>query len=138
MKTIVIGYDDTEPSRRALERAVELAKAFGGRLVVTSVAPVVAGGGGRSMGVYDPADTPAEHREELAHARATIEGAGVQADYVLATGHPADAIVEIAGERGADLVVIGTREHGIAERLLGQSVSGAVAREVGCDVLIVH
>ena len=138
MKTIVIGYDDTEPSRRALDRAVELAKAFGGRLVVASVAPVVAGGGGRSMGVYDPADTPADHREELVHARATIEGAGVQADYVLATGAPADAIVEIAGERGADLVVVGTREHGIAERLLGQSVSGAVSRGAGCDVLIVH
>jgi nucleotide-binding universal stress UspA family protein len=138
MKTIVIGYDDTEPSKRALDRAIELAKVFGGTLIVTSVAPVVAGGGGRSMGVYDPADTPAEHREELAQARATIEGAGVQADYVLATSDPADAIVEVAGERGADLVVIGTREHGIAQRLLGQSVSGAVAREVGCDVLIVH
>jgi nucleotide-binding universal stress UspA family protein len=138
MKTIVIGYDDTEPSKRALDRAIELGKAFGASLVVTSVAPVVAGGGGRSMGVYDPTDTPAEHREELAHARVSIEGAGIAADYVLATGHPADAIVEVADERGADLIVVGTRDHGIIERLLGQSVSGAVAKAAERDVLIVH
>jgi nucleotide-binding universal stress UspA family protein len=138
MKTIVVGYDDTEPSGRALERALELAKAFGAKIVVTSVAPVVAGGGGRSMGALDPADTPAEHREELAKAKSTIEGAGLSADYVLGVGDAADAIVEVAEERGADLVVVGSRELGHLERVLSQSVSRAVARQASCDVLIVH
>jgi len=137
MKTIVIGYDDTDPSRRALDRAIELAKAFGASLVVTSVAPVAAHGG-RSMGALDPTDALPEHREELAHARATIESAGVEADYVLGVGDAADAIVELAAERDAELIVVGTREHGIVQRLLGASVSGAVAREAPCDVLIVR
>jgi nucleotide-binding universal stress UspA family protein len=137
MKTIVIGYDDTDPSKQALDRAIEVAKAFGASLVVTSVAPVVSGGG-RSMGALDPTDLPADHREELAHARTAIESAGVPAQYVLGVGDAAEAIIEAAHEHGADLIVVGTREVGFTQRLLGQSVSGEVAREAHCDVLIVH
>jgi nucleotide-binding universal stress UspA family protein len=53
-------------------------------------------------------------------------------------GHPADTIAEVAHEQRADLVVVGTRELGHIQRLLGQSVSEAVAHKVECDLLIVH
>ena len=46
MKAIVVGYDDTEPSKRALDRAAELASRFGAKLIVTSVAPVLITGHG--------------------------------------------------------------------------------------------
>ncbi len=57
---------------------------------------------------------------------------------MLGVGDAAEAIVELAEQRNADLIVVGTREPGFFERLLGHSVSGSVQRHAHCDVLIVH
>jgi nucleotide-binding universal stress UspA family protein len=137
MKTILVGYDETEPAKRALDRAAELAQAFGSKLIVTSVAPVMVSIG-RGSGAVDPTDTPAEHAAELERARTKLEGKGFDVEVQTAIGEPADTIVQIAEERHADLIVVGTREPNILERLLGQSVSGSVSRQAHCDVLIVH
>ncbi|HZO78127.1 MAG TPA: universal stress protein [Solirubrobacteraceae bacterium] len=136
MKKIVLGYDESDAAKRALERAAQIAKAFDSELIVTSVAPAMTSIG-RSAGPTDPTDPPSEHIEELKHAQAYLEGQGITADYVPALGRPADTIVELAQERGADLIILGTHETAI-RRLLGQSVSESVAHRVDGDVLIVR
>ena len=136
MKTIIVGYDDTDPAKRALERAADLAGAFGSRLIVTSVVPVVTSAAPRSIGT-DP-EEEGTHAAQLAAAKAFLTSRGLEADYIEALGHPAESIVEAAVERGADMIVVGTREPGFAQRLLGNSVSNAVAHKAHCDVLIVH
>jgi nucleotide-binding universal stress UspA family protein len=136
VNVIVVGYDDAEPAKRALERAAQLAGALSARLVVTSVIPVTQPATGRSIGT-DP-DVGTTHAAQLATARALLAASGVDADYVEAVGHPAEAIVDVATERGADLIVVGTHEPGFVQRLLGSSVSDAVAHKARCDVLIVH
>lgn len=135
--TIVVGYDEGEPSRRALERAAMLAKPFSATVVVASVAPVTTPAAGRSIGA-DPTDTAAEHLVELAHARTYLEREGVKAEYVEAVGHEADAILAVARQRSADLIVVGARHLPTLARLFGQSVSDSVSHGAECDVLIVH
>jgi len=137
MKTIVVGYDGTEASERALARAGDLATAFGSTLIVTSVSPVLTGAA-HGGGSVDPADPPEEHEALLAKAHHTLAGRGIEPETVRATGDPAEAIVELAEQRSADVIVVGTREPGFWERLLGHSVSAAVQRHAHCDVLIVH
>ena len=74
MKTIVVGYDETDPAQRALARAADLAEAFGSKVIVTSVAPVLTGS--REMGAIDPADPPEEHqRSSITPARSSAAAA---------------------------------------------------------------
>jgi nucleotide-binding universal stress UspA family protein len=76
-----------------------------------------------------------QHRERV---EAFFSGIGVAAEFAGVTGEPVDEIVDIADEQAADLIVVGAREPGFFERLLGGSVSQGVARRARCDVLIVH
>jgi nucleotide-binding universal stress UspA family protein len=137
MNTIVIGYDGSEAADRALERAILFAKTFGAKLIVTSVARVLVPGP-RGMGGYDPVDPPELHAEQLRRAEERLTTEGVAAEYVNAIGDPARTIVEIAEGKGADLIIVGTREPGWLTRMVGESVSGSVTHKAHCDVLIVH
>jgi nucleotide-binding universal stress UspA family protein len=137
MQTIVVGYDESEPARRALLRAADLAKSFGGKLVVTSVARALVPAG-HGLGPEDPVDTLAEHDQQLRHASAFLAEQGVEAEYRTGLGDPGHEIVRLAEELDADMIVVGTREPGFIARLFGLSVSGDVQRHAHCDVLIVH
>jgi nucleotide-binding universal stress UspA family protein len=95
-------------------------------------------GSPRSSGPVDPTDSPAHHQDELREAEAHLRERGIEAQLVAATGDPAGAIAMLAEERDADLVVVGTREPSLAERVLRHSVSSEVARRVHRDLLIVH
>jgi nucleotide-binding universal stress UspA family protein len=137
MKTIVVGYDETEPAKRALARAAELATAFGSHVWVTSVARVMAAAA-RGGGPIDPADPVELHEEELEHAKAFLAERGIETTLQPALGDPASTIVEVADHVNADLIVVGTREPRMIDRLLNGSVSAGVSRRAHCDVLIVH
>lgn len=152
MRTILVGYDGTRAAERALARAAELAEAFRSKVVVVSVAtpqPLVDPGAG-AFGLmpyrsYSPEELEAgpradeelwrQHRERV---QSFLAGAGIAVEFAGVVGQPAEEIVELAAQNDADLIVVGTREPGFVERLLGGSVSQEVARRAGCDVLIVH
>ena len=119
-RRIVIGFDGTEGARRALDTAVELL-GYGSSLTVVAVGRDGERGAHASL----------EDAHELLLARL------VTADYLERVGDPADALVEVASELDADLVVVGRRGGPEAQRIEPGSVSADVVRRAPCDVLVV-
>lgn len=146
MGDVVVGYDGTEASEAALERAIVEAAATGGRLVVVTVAelpldaegPMSFGTLGDGPSTALPLVEPPEAERLLAAAREKIEAAGIPADYVWETGEPSGAIVREARGRGAAAVVVGKGHHGRLARWLGTDVAAEVERSAGCKVIVVE
>lgn len=137
MKSIVMGYDDTETAKRALDRTAELAQAFGAHVTVVSVAPVLVGAA-HGIGPIDPVEPPELHRQQLDIASAELSRKGVDVASQLALGDPADSILDVAEDVDADLIVVGGGHASFISELFGTSVSGSVQRRAHCDVLVVH
>jgi nucleotide-binding universal stress UspA family protein len=159
LKTILVGYERSDAADRVLDRAADLAEAFGARVVVASLG----GAGAVTAPVLEPVDpllvptavgpwaprapgdvppsTPEpdeEARGELDQAQARLARRKVQAELVSLEGDPAAKLVELADERDADLIIVGNTEPGFLGRLLGQDVGAAVARRADRDVLLVR
>ncbi len=133
---IVVGYDGSEPAKRALERASEFASGDGGSVIVVSAVTVHTGAVHGAQPI-DP-DEHAERRTELAEAKAHLAQHGIEPELVEGIGEPADAIVETAREKSADLVIVGTSGKNAAERAVMGSVSTSVLHHAPCDVLVVR
>ena len=144
-ETIVVGYDDKDPAKRALERAIAEAKERHAHLVVVTVAEMPLNPEGpQSFGTLDdsparmiPLVVPPELEPVIAHARERVAAEGLTADFMWAAGGAAGAIVGAAQDHGAALVVIGTHHHGFLARMLGTDVAAEVKRAAGCDVVVV-
>jgi len=134
---IVVGFDGSEHSRRALERAAGLAGPEG---TVTAVAVLNLPVEVASLGTIErvAAGDAAWQDDLLAEARSFLEERGVRVETLEGAGDPADVIVEAAVERNADLIVIGTRGRSLAKRLVLGSVSTRVLHRASCDVLVVR
>ena len=73
----------------------------------------------------------------LREAAAEVEAAGVAVTTYAREGDPADAILDVAEERGADLVVVGNKGMTGAKRFLLGSVPNKVSHHAPCSVLII-
>ena len=131
MDKILVAYDGTEPSKRALATAATLGKAFGAPLGVVSVVPR---GGGRFP--IDPWDDRTVHADELLEARDLLRAQGLEAELIEPVGDPAEMIEQVAERGGYDMVVVGARGLGAIGRLLKGSVSEHVATHATATVVI--
>jgi nucleotide-binding universal stress UspA family protein len=146
MSTIVVGYDDEEAAKRALDRALEEAKAAGAQVVVVTVLELpLDPTGPRNFGTLDdgppgsiPHAVPDELEPVLRHARDRVEAEGVRARFLWAAGDPASVLVDVARDGRASLVVVGAHHHGFLARLVGSDVAAEVKRRAGADVLVVE
>ena len=139
-EAIVVGTDGSETAKRAVDEATRLAEAMGGRLhIVAAYEPLR---GAKIVGAPEGAakvwevrpDAEVQNVIQQAEAGARIKGVEVEAHTL--TGDPADALLEIADQQNADLIVVGNRGmHGVT-RVLG-SVPNKVSHRATCNVLIV-
>jgi nucleotide-binding universal stress UspA family protein len=135
-RNVVIAYDGSDGARAALGVAAELAAAGGASLTLVRS---VEGRGAAVPGLPsspDP-DQVAETRHSLQAAAAKLDPQLGASPWV-ASGPAGEAIVIVAKEIGADLIVTGSRGRGTVVRALLGSVSSHLVNEAPCDVLVVH
>jgi len=143
-KRIVVGTDGSETAREAVRQAIELARMSGAKLAVVAAFEPVPEARIREEKGDVPGDVSyaVGPREDV---NVTLEAAvgmakqeGVEAEPHPRQGDPADAILDIAEQTGADLIVVGNKGMTGAKRFLLGSVPNKVSHHAPCGVLIVR
>ena len=141
MKNILVSIDFSEVTDLVVDRAAEIADAFGSTVRLLHVAPP------------DPAFAsskawPQEVRDELAkelfgehdvleELAARLEERGLEAKSLLDRGAVVDKIIEIARRTETDLIVVGSRTHGAFFQLAPRSIVKGLISRSQCAVLVV-
>ena len=142
--SIVVGTDGSETAQEAVRQAVELAKSVGAELLLVSAyQPVSRVTVNKEIRhVPDDVQWMVSAREDVAtllsEAAATAEAAGIAVQTFPRQGDPADAILDVAEERDADLIVVGNKGMTGAKRFLLGSVPNRVSHHAPCSVLIIR
>jgi nucleotide-binding universal stress UspA family protein len=135
-KRILVGYDGSKEADKALDLAVDVAKASGGALVVQHVVSV--GPEAYEGGVLDVGALEAALSKMLDGAAERARSAGVTATKVLSRGDVATAILREVEQRGVDLIVVGSLGRGRMARLFLGSVADKLVRAAPVPVLVVR
>jgi nucleotide-binding universal stress UspA family protein len=148
LETVVVGYNGTSSAEWALHRAIQLARAFAAEVVIADVAVPTelqeTPGAFGYLPYYEDMPEGGVRTDEVLwqQHRSRIEAlfaqSGIRHEFSGLIGEPVAEIIDIAQQRNADLIVVGTHEPGFLARVLGASVSQDVARRAHCDVLVVH
>mgnify|MGYP001056364538 CR=1 FL=1 len=136
MQKILVCFDGSEWSKKALQSAIDIAQKFNSHITVLSVVPKVCF---LEMGI-DCATVEgifkAETEGNLNSARKIMEEKGVRGETLILEGAPADVIVDYAKDNKIDLIVIGSKGKDATERTLFGSVTQKVAANATQSVLI--
>ena len=142
-RSIVVGTDGSPTAEVAVREAAELAKKFGARLtVVSAFVPHPSEEIARSQ-----EEVPAELRwmltdsaqaeDKAGHGRELARELGVDVRVRVQSGDPADVIVDVAEDVGADLIVVGSKGMTSATRFVLGNVPNKVSHHTPCDLVII-
>jgi nucleotide-binding universal stress UspA family protein len=143
-KRIVVGTDGSETAAEAVHQAVDLAKLSGATLSIVSAYQPISGRRVKDEQAGAPADVQYEigPREDvnllLDAAAASARGEGIEVQTHPVEADPADAILNVAEEVKADLIVVGNKGMTGARRYLLGSVPNNVSHHAPCSVIIVR
>jgi len=142
--SIVVGTDGSETATQAVRQATELASAVGARIDLVSAYEPVPTQRLREEKREAPEDlqwaiNPREDVDgTLDEAAEAIKRAGVEVETFARQGDPADAILDVAEERSADLIIVGNKGMTGAKRFLLGSVPNKVSHHAPCSVMIIR
>src|SRR4051794_19734427 len=144
IRSIVVGTDGSETATKAVQEAADLAGQLGAAIDIVSAYTPVSTQRLRDEARQAPGDvqwlvTPREDVDaKLRDAKEVAEAMGAREVTLHAReGDPADAILDVAEERGSDLIVVGNKGMSGAKRFLLGSVPNKVSHHAPCSVLIV-
>jgi nucleotide-binding universal stress UspA family protein len=143
-KSIVVGTDGSDTATQAVRQAVDLAGAVGANLELVSAYTPVPEQRLREERREAPEDlqwaiNPREDVDVMLEAAAELaREAGVQTRTYPRQGDPADAILDVAEETEADLIIVGNKGMTGAKRFLLGSVPNKVSHHAPCSVLIIR
>jgi nucleotide-binding universal stress UspA family protein len=139
---IVVGTDGSETAGEAVREAIEFAKMSDAKLeIVSAYQPVPQDrlkdeGSGISGDVSHVVNPREDVQFILDKAAADAKKAKVDVVTHPREGDPADAILDVAEENNADLVVVGNKGMTGARRFLLGSVPNKISHHSPCDVWI--
>ena len=142
--SIVVGTDGSETAGEAVRQATELAKAVGSRINLVSAFEPVGNQRLREERQEVPEDIQwmVNEREDveatLEAAKEQVAAAGVEVETFSRQGDPADAILDVAEEQKADLIIVGNKGMTGAKRFLLGSVPNKVSHHAPCSVMIIR
>ena len=142
--SLVVGTDGSETASEAVTQATELAQKLGAKVHLVSAYEPVPEGRLREERQQVPEDlqwmvNPREDVDAtLEEAAKGLRDTGVDVQTHAREGDPADAILDVAEEQGADLIVVGNKGMTGAKRFLLGSVPNKVSHHAPSSVLIVR
>ena len=142
--SIVVGTDGSSTAQEAVRQATELANALGAKVYLVSAYEPVPEGRLRDERQGVPADlqwivNPREDVEStLEQGADALKGSGIEVETMAREGDPADAILDVAEEKDADLIVVGNKGMTGAKRFVLGSVPNKVSHHAPCSVMIIR
>ncbi len=136
LKTVLVAFDGSDPSRKAFDFAMEIAAKFDAKLIVLGVVSLPEPA--LSIEVDAMLDHGRQHfAEEFEKLGTQAAQRGVQLETRVAVGHPAEQILRAEQDAHADSIVMGRRGLTRATRWLLGSTSERVLRYAHCPVTVV-
>jgi len=130
-RKILVGYDGSESSENAFEKAIELAQKFQSKIYVLTVGRIPEYI--QTIDEVEEAKTQAKkfYSKILQKAEEKMKLKNLDYEILLEFGKPSDIIIKVAETLNIDLIVLGTKKHSYLKRILG-------ATNAHCSVLVVR
>ena len=134
---ILIATDGSDRNKTAIQEGLRIGRGCGSPVFAVYVTDLSALESASANVAIRDTWTVIQREAEDSLARIRTMADGVNLETVILEGKPAAEIVRFAGEKGIDLIVIGTQGKRGLERLLLGSVAEQVIRTAPCKVLVV-